>query len=251
MKQTSITRIAAVVLSILFLAVLAQAQTDPQPMTVIDVVRMVQTSTSPDLIILAIAKSEPHFDLTPSTANSMFALGVTRNMYIAMAERQAGKAVTVPPFPPSNNDGRPRVYLETLQTGCTELNANCHGGRDWAFLGHIGSGNHRSQTLAMASDFIKHCSGVQLTTDQSAADYTVSLNHIEYGLIARDNQFQVSARNGDVVAGDQKYTIGHNVDIACATIIVNWTGSLGNNRPPVFSPPANASPTKPSVAGSW
>jgi hypothetical protein len=174
MNQTSNTRIAAVVLSILFLATLAQAQTDPKfiagykagklaqaqaaqtdpkPMTVLDVVKMVQVSTSPDLIVLAISNSEPHFDLTPGTANALFALGVTRNMYIAMAERQAGKTITVPPFPAnSNNDGKPRIYLETLQTGCTELNANCHGGRDCAFLGHIGSGNHRSQTLGLTQE---------------------------------------------------------------------------------------------------
>jgi hypothetical protein len=32
------------------------------------------------------------------------------------------------------------------------------------------------------------------------ADYTVLLNHIELGLLNRDNQFQIADKNGDLIS---------------------------------------------------
>jgi hypothetical protein len=53
--------------------------------------------------------------------------------------------------------------------------------------------------MEMSNDFAKVCTGVRITVNQQAADYTVLLNHIELGLFARDNQMQVADKNSDLL----------------------------------------------------
>jgi hypothetical protein len=64
-----------------------------QQMTNATVVQMVQAKISPDLIILAISKCEPHFLLDPGNGRYMLQMGVTDEMYKAMAARQIGKPI--------------------------------------------------------------------------------------------------------------------------------------------------------------
>ena len=64
-----------------------------QQMTNATVVQMVQAKISPDLIILAISKCEPHFLLDPGNGRYMLQMGVTDEIYKAMAARQIGKPI--------------------------------------------------------------------------------------------------------------------------------------------------------------
>src|SRR5450755_642015 len=64
-----------------------------QRMTNATVVQMVQAKISPDLIIMAISKCEPHFQLDPSNAQYMLQKGVTEDIYSAMAARQMRQPV--------------------------------------------------------------------------------------------------------------------------------------------------------------
>jgi hypothetical protein len=77
--------------------------------------------------------------------------------------------------------------------------------------------------MEMSKDFEKDCSGVRITINSQAADYTVLLNHIEIGLIVRDNQIQVANRDGDLISKTKEGgSIAAGVKRACALILDNW-----------------------------
>src|SRR5580700_1055215 len=82
-------------------------------------------------------------------------------------------------------------------------------------------GAARDQTIELTKDFQKDCSQVRVTTLQEKADYTVALNHIEHGF-ARDNQFMVSNKEGDVLYTKEGGSIDKNVKYACGVIQKDW-----------------------------
>jgi len=79
----------------------------------------------------------------------------------------------------------------------------------------------RDQTIELTKDFRKDCDPVRVTTLQEKADYTVTLNHIEHGLV-RDNQFLVSNKDGDVLYTKEGGSIDKNVKYACGVIQKDW-----------------------------
>jgi hypothetical protein len=72
--------------------------------------------------------------------------------------------------------------------------------------------------MEMAKDFLKVCPNVKITINQSAADYTIRLNHIEHGLLYRDNQVEVFDKNGDLMRNKEGGSIKKNVQQACNLI---------------------------------
>jgi hypothetical protein len=72
----------------------------------------------------------------------------------------------------------------------------------------------RDQTIELTKDFQKDCTQVRVTTLQEKADYTITLNHIEHGF-ARDNQFLLSNKDGDVLYTKEGGSIDKNVKYAC------------------------------------
>ena len=227
--KTNTTRTAAVVLPVLFLlcASILKAQPKPEPMTDATVLQMLKASVSQDVIILAISKCEPHFSLIPAVTSVLLDAGMTDQVYKAMAARQAGKPVniatttlptettaatpypaTAAPTPQSN--GKPRVYMGSRSHGNT-WNAR------------------RNQAMELAKDFERDCPDVRITVNDQTADYFVSLNHIEVGFLARDNQIQVSNSVGDVLTtmgrGFWKGSdsIKGGARKACAIILTDWS----------------------------
>jgi hypothetical protein len=99
--------------------------------------------------------------------------------------------------------GPPRVFLQAASHGNT-WNAR------------------RDQSMEMSKDFEKDCPGVRVTINQQAADYTVILNHIEVGLLARDNQLQVADKNGDLLQTKEGGGIKGDVKNVCALILSDW-----------------------------
>ena len=123
-------------------------------------------------------------------------------------------------------DSQPRVFLQAASHG-NVWNA------------------HRDQSMEMARDFQKDCPDVKITILQSAADYTVLLNHIEVGLIGRDNQFQIANREGDTLllrekAGLKSRSIVSGVKAACDLILSDWRShgpSLSESTSPTSDAP--------------
>jgi hypothetical protein len=98
---------------------------------------------------------------------------------------------------------KPRVFLQANSRG-NNWNAN------------------RDQSMEMSKDFERDCPEVRITLNQSAADYTVLLNHIEHGFV-RDNQFQVADKNGDLLTRTREGgSIKGGVKKACNQILSDW-----------------------------
>ena len=99
---------------------------------------------------------------------------------------------------------QPRVYLSAASKG-SQWNAA------------------RDQSMEMSKDFEKDCPGVRVTINQSAADYTVLLNHIEHGF-ARDNQIQIANKDGDLISRTKEGgSIRGNIKKACDVILADWS----------------------------
>jgi hypothetical protein len=110
--------------------------------------------------------------------------------------------------------------------------------------------------MEMAKDFQKNCPDVKVTILQTAADYTVILNHIEVGAFGRDNQFQVANKEGDMLSGVREKggiksgSINGGVKAACNVILSDWQARQATPAPaaPTSEPapaaaPAPAAPT--------
>jgi hypothetical protein len=109
----------------------------------------------------------------------------------------------------------------------------------------------RDQSMEMAKDFQKNCPDVKVTILQTAADYTVILNHIEVGAFGRDNQFQVANKEGDMLSGVREKggiksgSINGGVKAACNVILSDWQARLAT---PAAAPAAYSTPTPAPVA---
>lgn len=104
---------------------------------------------------------------------------------------------------------------------------------------------HRDQSMEMAKGFQRDCPEVKVTILQSAADYTVLLNHIEVGLLGRDNQFQVANREGDMLAlrekaGLKSRSIISGVKAACNLILSDWKSRGAAPSQPMSPPPSDS-----------
>jgi hypothetical protein len=80
----------------------------------------------------------------------------------------------------------------------------------------------RDQSMEMAKDFFNVCSSIQITINEQKADFTVGLNHIEMGLLFRDNQVEVYNKDGDLISGKEGGSIMDGVKDACALITTLW-----------------------------
>jgi hypothetical protein len=102
---------------------------------------------------------------------------------------------------------QPRVYLQAASYGNT-----------WAA--------RRDQSIEMAKDFQKRCPRAALTISQEKADYIVILNHLEVGLLVRDNQIEVANKDGDVLSTLEKGGIRKEVEDICRLILADWQKHL-------------------------
>jgi hypothetical protein len=112
-------------------------------------------------------------------------------------------------------------------TGKKVVNADAQPDeRPRVFLGSDSFGNQwnavRNQSMEMANDFGLVCPIVQVTINQQKADFTMKLNHIERGLLIRDNQIEVYNKDGDLITGKEGGSISGGVKGACALIATLW-----------------------------
>ncbi len=101
---------------------------------------------------------------------------------------------TIAPMPPVRDPGSSQRMSQPPRNA--DLQRAARTGKPRVFLGAASSGTNwsavRSQSMEMSKDLERDCPGVMVTINQPAADYTILLNHIELGLIIRDNQFEVA-----------------------------------------------------------
>jgi hypothetical protein len=105
---------------------------------------------------------------------------------------------------PAQSASKPRVFLEASSKG-TNRNAD------------------RDQSMEMSKDLERDCPGVRVTINQQMADYTIQLNHIEVGLLVRDNQIQVANKDGDLISKTKEGgSIAGGMKKACDLVLADW-----------------------------
>ena len=98
---------------------------------------------------------------------------------------------------------RPRVFLDSQSFG-----------NQWNAV--------RSQSMEMAKDLGTVCPIALVTINEQKADFTIRLNHIERGLVIRDNQIEVFNKDGDLITGKEGGSILGGVTGTCALITTSW-----------------------------
>jgi hypothetical protein len=113
--------------------------------------------------------------------------------------------------------------------------------------------------MEVSKDLQKECSGVTVTLNQSAADYTVMLNRESKhnrGLLRTNSQVQIANRLGDVLGTNATRTVGNASKDACQMILADWSqyGRLAVPDAPAPAPAAapapQAAPVEPATASS-
>lgn len=189
-----------------------------QTLTNDSVIKLAKAGLSDDLIISTINASPSTFSTSADSLIDLKKAGVSDKVIAAIVQKNAEPAPATAqppapsapladgqaaPAPAANNE--PRVFLTSQSKG---LNRNAD----------------RDQSMEMSKDFEKDCPGVKITILQNAADYTVLLNHIEVGLLIRDNQFQVANRDGDLISKTKEGgSIDQGVKKACTAIMNDWS----------------------------
>ena len=144
-----------------------------------------------------------------------------------------GQSPTNPYAGPQHAGPQPRVYLESASIG-TNTNA------------------FRNQSMEMAKDFLKICPAVKTANNPALADYTLRLNHIEKGLIYRDNQVEVYDKNGDLMHNKEGGSWERNVHEACDLIQSDWTAQGNGSITLQPGPnPSTSSTSKPEEAWNF
>jgi hypothetical protein len=121
-------------------------------------------------------------------------------LLVGILEEATGKKAVSADAQPTD---RPRVFLRSQSFG-----------NQWAGV--------RNQSMEMATDFGNVCPIVLITINEQKADFTIGLNHIEVGLIGRDNQVQVYNKDGDLISGREGGSIEERVKCACGLIVTSW-----------------------------
>jgi hypothetical protein len=124
---------------------------------------------------------------------------------VGAGTKEAAQPAVVPVVAPVGDRSQPpRVYLDSVSKG-----SNRNSDRD--------------QSMEMSKDILKSCPDLRITINQQAADYTIRLNHIEHGLIVRDNQIQVFNKDGDLMKNKEGGSIKGNIKQVCELIHQDWT----------------------------
>jgi len=145
--------------------------------------------------------------LQRSVLHFIFRFSCARNVSAGRAENAPRQEPTGPTLSAATAAGKPRLFLQSQSHG-NQWNAR------------------RDQSMEMSKDFEKDCPGVRITLNQQMADHTVALNHIEVGW-ARDNQFQIADRNGDLLSKTKEGgSIAKGVKKACVQILADWNSKV-------------------------
>jgi hypothetical protein len=206
-----------------------KAPTTARALTSADILSMIKAGLPSSVLVAKIKSSACNFDTSPAQLQQLKAGGVPDDVILAMVEAPVGEtpvretkqetadapieapssaATAEPPTPTgpvtAQPTGKPRVYISSASKG-SNRNAD------------------RDQSMEMAKDFERGCPDVRITISQNAADYTILLNHIEHGLLVRDNQIQVANKDGDLISTTKEGgSIKGDAKKACELILADW-----------------------------
>jgi hypothetical protein len=145
---------------------------------------------------------------------------------------------------------KPRVYVSGKGTQNVATNASA-GRNRWFRAGHAESTvDAHDESMEVNKDLQKNCSGITVTLNESAADYTVMLDREskqKRGLLRTNSQIQVANRAGDLLGSSATRTVNNASKDACSLIVADWV-QHGRLAPVPVSTETPVQPTAPVQA---
>jgi hypothetical protein len=211
-------------------AAVSHAPSVPTQLTNKDVLDLHKAGLPEQVLVAKIKSSQINFDTSPSQLKELKAAGLPDAVILAMVEAPVGQpkpsgVADAPDVANASNSPSPTTMepAQPMAQNASAMNRQLPR----VFLQSASHGNtwnaRRDQSMEMSKDFQKVCPGVRVTLNQQMADYTVLLNHIELGLLARDNQMEIADRNGDLLQTKEGGSIKGSVKKVCDLILANWT----------------------------
>jgi hypothetical protein len=210
------------------------------------VIKLIKAGLSDDLIITTITASQGMYDTSADGLIALKGAGASDRIVSEIVRRvssasgagvNGGTAVSLTPTAQPTQGPATAVAPEAAQTPFVPARERNSGAmvaaevgstpsKPRVFLQSASKGTNRNaardQSMEMSKDLEKDCPAVRVTVNQSIADYTILLNHIEVGL-ARDNQIQVANKDGDLLAKTKEGgSIAGSMKKACALILADW-----------------------------
>jgi len=222
-------------LAIAFLA-LSPLLAAQQAMDDSSVIKLVKAGLSEDLVISTINVSPGMYDTSADSLIALKSAGASDKIISAIllkvssANSVSQSAAAAPSsFDGPSNSGQqmPSSAAPSAQETSQQSSAQTPG-KPRIFLESASKGTNRNadrdQSMEMSKDLEKDCTGVRVTINQQMADYTISLNHIEVGLLVRDNQIQVANKDGDLISKTKEGgSIAGGMKKACELILSDWS----------------------------
>jgi hypothetical protein len=174
------------------------------------IIKLCKAGLSDEVIVTTINSSPGDYKTSADDLVALKTAGASDKVVAAVVSKAAPVPPAADPAPAtalvaatSSTNKPPRVFLQSASHG-----SNKNAARD--------------QSMEMSKDFEQDCTGVKVTINQNAADYTVLLNHIEHGF-TRDNQIQIANKDGDLISKTKEGgSIRGNIKKACEIILTDW-----------------------------
>ena len=146
---------------------------------------------------------------------------------------------------------KPRVFVQGKGSQDVTTSGAASGGQHWGAWGSNSTIDSHDESMEVSKDLQKECSGVTVSLNQSAADYTVMLNRESKhnrGLLRTNSQVQVANRLGDVLGTNATRTVGNASKDSCQLILADWSqhGRLAVPDAPTQAP--SAAPVAPAAS---
>lgn len=138
---------------------------------------------------------------------------------------------------------KPRVFVQGKGSEDMQSSGSGVGGHHWSTWGSRSTVDSHDEGMEVSKDLQKNCSGVTVTLNQTAADYTVMLNRESKknrGLLRSNSQVEVANRLGDVLGNSATHTVGNAAKDACQMITADWAQHGRLTSPDAAAAPATA-----------
>jgi len=140
---------------------------------------------------------------------------------------------------------KPRVFVQGKGSEDMQSSGSGVGGHHWSTWGSRSTVDSHDEGMEVSKDLQKNCSGVTVTLNQTAADYTVMLNRESKknrGLLRTNSQIEVANRLGDVLGNSATHTVGNAAKDACQLIAADWAQHGRLTPPDAAAPAASVAP---------
>jgi hypothetical protein len=200
------------------------------------VVKLVKAGMSDDVVVSTINASPGTYNTSADSLIALKTAGASDKVISAVVLKSASgsSASQSAPSAPTSADGQANLGQQTQSNAAMQgqdqdqQSTVQSATKPRVFLEASSKGPNRNadrdQSMEMSKDLERDCPGVRVTINQQMADYTIQLNHIEVGLLVRDNQIQVANKDGDLISKTKEGgSIAGGMKKACDLVLSDWS----------------------------